>query len=1341
MNKKEREVLRAEKTEQSAKQPAKIEAVSAELLSFKTIREDMIILGCIKSIDSTSISVALPGRITGKVAVTAISQSYVTAVSRFVGDETKTNGTDSDSDDDDDTGVEADTTEADQAITESDYRPINKLFRVGQIVCVKVISVNTVNKSLIAVDLTMQPSAIHANRSHTDIKKGTILSVALAERGEHGYVIETGIENLRGFLPDSNIAQSDREHLAVGGVYYCRVDSVKSSTAASTAIFKLQLNTEARKLKETNEPNVGHILPGTLTKFKVTKVMKDGLQGSLFGGALIGYINEHQLHTTKSGKQFAEPKNFDTGAELVARVLYVMPLTKLVYLSLYLEDEFAVNYGEGDAEATHGRIIANGTIVEEARVSHIGTGGVVLRLDNRAKGVISFRSMRVNIKANFDMDEILAKYSKNSVHKVRVMHYDPIDLLHVCSIDPAVLNEKHYTSGDVDVGEFVDAKIKRQTKDGRYEVRVGAVRGYIDKVYLAPSTPAHQLKVNGRLRCRIVNKSVNKNDLYLTNRREYMQDNAPLLMSTDKLKVGDRVYLGTVKHKVRDGWVIEFFNYVRGMVYRNLLTESELSAAERLSEGQVNTFSIRQLDKRDSGLRIVLGLGDFHVDIGTVHKAKVTQVQATGVDVAILEKNTNGTVPIMYLSDFPSLVHAMHQSYSCNDDVEVIGVSRHCYSTRDVHNVIDQCATKVKTFAALKIGETIPAFIKDVNDDIIEVECLLKKPIHERIHAKMLLENYSNDGDINLVPDQKIFVKILAKNDALKTLTCSAKLHDVWRGNFDQTARIFHSYFNDLAQIFKGHQNDRHAICKYKIGTVVDATPLAEQDEDASAQRKFRLDGDVIAVASTINDANKLSKKTQKMLIVWIDYVNLVVHGTTRPQYLQRIVKKLDEEAAPQALLTHRGLKADVLLALDDMVVLYPRKVTNRFIYVPIRLHYNDFQPVMMNGVNEGGLVNVTTIDTTGKHFIGIFDHVWRLYENYQVKPLVLAPKSEESNNDNDMEVDENGSEDEEDDDDSEEEEDEIVEKVKPPPVKKAKPNNNNNRAAKTKPKNAQKKPTKSVEVLSPAVKRKSARKIPQLDGAMDMDSQSDDSDDNSEHNDDELNLPGVSNFWSSDLNVLNGDASTAAASSSEESDDESKTVTTSTTKRKATAQERFEVARKEEARVRAIEQSYADDDVIPTTIDQFDRLVMAQPNSSRAWINYMVFHVQATEIDRARSIAQKALKTINFRDTQERLNIWVALLNLELRFGNKDGFDDTFKEALKLNEPFKVYSIVLQILADCKRVTELCDVVLTYTKKFRQMPECWLNAAQAFFQVELVDKAKPLLTRALTSLPERERK
>lgn len=1308
-NKKQREANRLEKDDKVSK-VRKIEAISAELLTFKTIKEGMTIMGCVKSIEPTSISVSLPGRIIGKVDVTEISQTYLQLANNFV-NKRETNDNDDDASD-----------------SENDYRPLNQLFSIGQVVCVKVVKINAEKSSLIKIDLTMQPNAILSDYQHNAIETGMILSVAIAGREEHGFVIETGVNNLRGFLPDTYISAEQKSQYSVGGVYFCRVEKIKTSSAASTAIFQMVNQTKSRKVKGSDEPNVNYILPGTLATFSVTKILKDGLQGTIFNNSLIAYINEHQLGTdTSKLERFAEPKNFEIGSELTARILYVMPLTKLVYLSLNLQDKFAVNSTD-DSQ----KILPVGTIVENATVSHIGTGGVVLRLNkDKAKGVISLRSMKVNITENFDKDEILAKYYKKSQHTVRVIHYDPIDLLHVCSVDKRIINEKYFTINDLAVGDYVDAIITRKLTDGRYEINVGSIKGFLHPLYLSPSTTAKLLVPKKKLRCRIICKSENKHEIFVTNRKEFMSEDATILSDATKIKIG-ALYVGVVKKSRAEGWLIEFFNYIKGMVYRNQLTASELATAERFYEGQVLKVSVKLVTKTSAGLQMTLGLGDFVVETGVVLSGKVAAIQPTGIDVAFSKKNVNGFVPIMYVSDYPSLAHAVHLSYRCNDDIVAIGVSQNCYSIRDAN---DSTVNLVKNWSKLNVDDVIPASVSNVADDVIDVQCFIKEYKKlTKIHLKMFLENYGKAGDVNLVPDQKIFVKVLAKNNLLRTLTCSAKLRDVWHGDLNETTKIFQNYFTDMERIRQGLANERNSITNYRIGEIVEGQIIKMEKNELEngkwASKTLLLPGNVKAVLTTANDDIKKDKKLKeneiqksKFLIVWIDYVNQIVYGTTKSRFLERIKSEQNEDDAGKTLLTHPGLKADVLLILDDLIVLYPRKVTNRFIYVPTRFHYNDFQPVISNGIVEGSIVNVTAIDTKTDRFIGIFDHFYSLYERFHVNKTI---KTDTDSNENGENV-EN--------DDSVEEE--------APVAKKKKLNNNTAKAL------PQKKIDSPVQSKNNPKKRKAPKKsnsngkpvrfslrTAQLDGAVDLAIDSDDSDDEI---DTKPSMPGVSNFWSTDLNVLSAANQSGDVSSSEESssDDESGPEK----KKKLTAQERFAATRIEEARIHEIEKSYADDSVQPTTVDQFDRLVMAEPNNSRAWINYMVFHVQATEIDRARSIAQKALKTIDFRETQERINIWVALLNMELRFGSKDAFDDTLKEALQVNEPFKIYSISLQILADCKRVPELCDMIMSVTKKFRNISECWLNAAQAYFEVDLPDKAKPLLSRALISLPERDRK
>ncbi|KAG8718428.1 rRNA biogenesis protein rrp5 [Ceratobasidium sp. 394] len=57
-----------------------------------------------------------------------------------------------------------------------------------------------------------------------------------------------------------------------------------------------------------------------------------------------------------------------------------------------------------------------------------------------------------------------------------------------------------------------------------------------------------------------------------------------------------------------------------------------------------------------------------------------------------------------------------------------------------------------------------------------------------------------------------------------------------------------------------------------------------------------------------------------------------------------------------------------------------------------------------------------------------------------------------------------------------------------------------------------------------------------------------------------------------------------------------------------------------------------------------------------------MSFQLQLSEVDKAREIGRRALQTTNYREEQEKLNVWIALLNLENQFGTDDSLEVLFQ-------------------------------------------------------------------------------
>lgn len=110
----------------------------------------------------------------------------------------------------------------------------------------------------------------------------------------------------------------------------------------------------------------------------------------------------------------------------------------------------------------------------------------------------------------------------------------------------------------------------------------------------------------------------------------------------------------------------------------------------------------------------------------------------------------------------------------------------------------------------------------------------------------------------------------------------------------------------------------------------------------------------------------------------------------------------------------------------------------------------------------------------------------------------------------------------------------------------------------------------------------------------------------------------------------------------------------------------------------------------LPESVADFERLLLASPNSSYMWIQFMAFQLQLAEIEKAREIAKRALSAINIREEQERLNVWIALLNLENTYGTEESLDQTFKEAARHNDTKTVYLRFAAIL-DQSDKPEVC--------------------------------------------------
>jgi rRNA biogenesis protein RRP5 len=162
-----------------------------------------------------------------------------------------------------------------------------------------------------------------------------------------------------------------------------------------------------------------------------------------------------------------------------------------------------------------------------------------------------------------------------------------------------------------------------------------------------------------------------------------------------------------------------------------------------------------------------------------------------------------------------------------------------------------------------------------------------------------------------------------------------------------------------------------------------------------------------------------------------------------------------------------------------------------------------------------------------------------------------------------------------------------------------------------------------------------------------------------------------------------------------------------------------------------------------PQTPDEFEKLVRSSPNSSFVWINYMAFLLDLADVEKARSVAERALRTINIREEEEKLNVWVAYFNLENEYGSprEDAVKKIFQRALQYCDPKKVHLALLGMYERTKQ-HELADELFDrMTKRFKTSCKIWLRRIHfSLSQQKDVEYIKSVVNRALLSLPQSKR-
>jgi rRNA biogenesis protein RRP5 len=148
---------------------------------------------------------------------------------------------------------------------------------------------------------------------------------------------------------------------------------------------------------------------------------------------------------------------------------------------------------------------------------------------------------------------------------------------------------------------------------------------------------------------------------------------------------------------------------------------------------------------------------------------------------------------------------------------------------------------------------------------------------------------------------------------------------------------------------------------------------------------------------------------------------------------------------------------------------------------------------------------------------------------------------------------------------------------------------------------------------------------------------------------------------------------------------------------------------RREEQAIREREAAIEKGQLVPERPEDFERLLLGEPSSSFLWVQFMAHYLLQADIEAARGVAERALRTIGFREEGEKLNVWMAMLNLEHKYGSMQTLEAVFARAVAESQGKVIHLNLAEVYeqaGDTVGAGKLFDKAL---KKYKYSKKVWM--------------------------------
>ncbi|GAA5976182.1 hypothetical protein JCM11641_001071 [Rhodosporidiobolus odoratus] len=1283
------------------------DAVRVEHLNYKRLIPGTKVLSQIVSIRPLELILSLPSQLFAHVPITNVSTEFTSRLEAA--------GASSDSDEDSD---------------EDDLPALNELFEEGQWVLAVVVNAKDSDSKVKLggregdemvrqsrrVEMSLEVEKVNEGVAKGDLKRGFVLPAVVHDiEDDRGYTLSFGLPSFTSFLPLSDASKFRSAPLEIGQPLLTRITKLHSNERTCTVAVE---KSDVAATTTDAVSSITSVLPGQLVSALITAVMPTGLNVKLHG-YFDGTLD--LFHLPLSPGQNPED-HFKAGQKIKARVIWDSIASSPKKFALSAAPQVVGLREEAEkVDCEVGRKVK--FEVKEVE-EEWGLIGVLSGGEEGAEEIRAFVHISRISDSHLNTIPKAGPWRAATVHAARVVGYSAVDGLVQLSLQESVLEQAFLRVKDVQVGAEVKGTVKRLSDSALFISISGNVDGVVWPLHYADirlKHPEKKFKPGQTVKARIFSADAEKNRVVLTLKKALLTTTLHIITSFEEARVGV-VTDATVTKVLEKSVLVDFFGGLRALIPAAEAAESFTSASDlaRLfpigkvlpvriisvdAASQRIVASVRQASNPSAALSSAADASASieDLDIGTVASASIAALHETNLVLSLsAPAEAKG---VKALLAYPTLarhrgvaVPDLKESLQVGQTLEdLVVVSKNAAKGFVIVGLVpSKSAAALKkagatgggaaagegqrlTFDSLELGKVYNGKVASkLPSGVVLIQLGKNAQLRGRVALTELSDDYSTVETSTLDVGSQVQAVVLSKDDEQRRLDLSLR-----------------------ASRIKGEAS----------GSSEETDPRVEGVEGLKAGLKVR--GFVRNVANAGVFVELGREVVARVLIkeLFDEYVKDWKPRFKVGQLVEGKVLSVDKITSQVEFSLRKGgqVKKD---AVSDLPGLGESGLEKGQVVQGVIKSVQDYGVfVKVEGTSVQGLCHKSKVtdDESGswKEHVreGQSVKVVVLDVNLETKKVSLGLKrslfpegalpseDEESDEDGEEDEDEVMQAGEEDELDSDEGEDVDLEAL----LKQAAAGGSDEDDSEDDVEMQIEAPVASTSKLPPVSSTKSAAPLAVSAGFN----------------------------W-------NGDEQDdkAASSDDDSSSDEDEAPTPSAV-----------VAGKKASKgLSALDDRTGDlDTQAPTSVADFERLLLGSPNSSYLWIQYLAFFVGLSQLDKAREIGQRALTSIHFREEQEKLNVWVALLNLENTYGDEESLEKMFKDAAQSNDAETVHLKMVDIFERSGKVEAEEELWKKTVKKFSQSPQVWPLFAQFYLSHGRPTEARELLPRSLKSLEKRD--